>query len=253
MNFVFAILAYAVVGYFQAYAPLISEVREGWPAAEAGVEPGDLIVAVDGREVDLWVEFARYVQERPGDTVRLTIERDGRRLELATAVAVFDTTVADTAGRDTTITFGRIGVMLETENPLRAYSPLGALAAGTRQTGQITWLVLEFVGRLVTGRASPRELGGPILIGQYSGQMARAGLAAFVAFMAFLSVNLAVLNLLPIPILDGGHLLFLAIEAVRGRAVSVEVRAKLTQIGFVLILALMAWVVTSDLLRLAGR
>jgi regulator of sigma E protease len=253
MNFVFGILAFAGLSYYQGYAPLVAEVREGWPAAEAGVQPGDLIVAVDGKDVDLWMDFAGYISRHPGDTVRLTIERDGRRIELTSLVAVFDTTVADTAGRDTTITLGRIGVTLETENPRRAFGPLGALAAGTRQTIDLTGLIVGFLGQLVTGQASARELGGPILIGQYSGQAARAGLAAFIGFMAFLSVNLAVLNLLPIPILDGGHLVFLAVEAVRGRALSLEARARLSQLGFILILALMVWVVTSDVLRLAGR
>jgi regulator of sigma E protease len=253
MNFIFAILAYSGVAYFAAYAPLIAVVDPGMPAEEAGVRPGDLIVAVDDNDVAVWTDVAVYIAERPGESIRLAVERDERVLELTTAIATVDTTVQTAAGKDTTLVYGRIGIQLETENPRRAFGPAASLAAGTRQTLGMTRLVLGFLGQLVTGRASPRELGGPIMIGQYSGRFARMGPAAFISFMAFLSLNLAILNLLPIPILDGGHLVFLIIEAVRGRAVSLEVRARLSQFGFVLLLALMVWVITSDVLRLAGK
>jgi regulator of sigma E protease len=253
MNLLFAILAYSGVAYFVAWAPLIAEVEEGSPAQAAGVQPGDLILAVDGREIDLWLEFANYVSERPGKNIELLIGRGDQRIELTTAVATVDTTVQTLEGKDTTVVFGRIGVLLQSENPRRAYGLGESFVVGAGQAYDMTRLVLGFLGQLVSGRASPRELGGPIMIGQYSGRFARMGPAALISFMAFLSLNLAILNLLPIPILDGGHLLFLVIEAVRGRAVSIEVRARLSQLGFVLILALMVWVITSDVLRLIGR
>ncbi len=253
MNFVFAILAFAGLAYYASYAPLIADVQEGWPAAEAGVRAGDVILAVDDVETELWVDFAEQITRRPGETVMLRIERDGRQIELTTLVAAFDTTLADTAGKDTTITFGRVGVTLDTENPRRAFGIGASLATGSRQAVDLSLLILDFLGELITGKASPRNLGGPILIGQVSGQAARAGAGALLGWMAFLSVNLAVLNLLPIPILDGGHLVFLAVEAIRGRALSAQARARLSQFGFILLMALTVWVFTSDVLRLTGN
>ncbi|KPK58686.1 MAG: hypothetical protein AMS21_10475 [Gemmatimonas sp. SG8_38_2] len=253
MNFVFAIFAFAGVAYYLSYAPLIGSVEEGMPAAEAGVLPGDLIVAVDTVETRLWTEFATYVRQRPGETVSLGIERDEQELRLPTLIAAIDTTVVDTAGNDTTITFGRIGVSRDTVNVLRAYGLGESMMEGTRQTVDLSVAIVRFVGELVTGKVSPRNLGGPILIGQVSGQAARAGVIALLGWMAFLSVNLAVLNMLPIPILDGGHLVFLAIEGVRGKPLSAQARARLSQLGFIVIMALMVWVFASDILRLTGK
>ncbi len=253
MNFLFAVFAFAGIAFYTSYAPLIAEVDEGWPAAEAGLRPGDRILAVDGNEVELWTEFAAYVWSRPNGSVTLVVGRDGERLELTTQIAAVDTTGTNEAGEDTTITYGRIGVSRPLENPPRAFGPLRSLAVGAQQTVEFSGLVVGFIGELITGQASPRDLGGPILIAQYSGRFARAGLIAFINFMAILSVHLAVLNLLPIPILDGGHLIFLLVEAVRGRALSLQARVRLSQVGLVLILALMVWVLTSDVLRLTGN
>lgn len=253
MNFVFAMFAFAGVAYYLSYAPLIGSVDEDWPAAEAGVLPGDLILAVDAVETRLWTEFSAQIRQRPGETVTLQIERDEQELQLRSLIAVVDTTVVDTAGNDTTITFGRIGVTMETENPLRVYGLGESMVEGSRRAVDLAVTITRFVGELVTGKVSPRNLGGPILIGQVSGQAARAGAIALLGWMAFLSVNLAVLNLLPIPILDGGHLVFLVIEAVRGRALSAKARARLSQLGFIVIMALMVWVFASDILRLTGK
>ncbi|UCC73090.1 MAG: RIP metalloprotease RseP [Gemmatimonadota bacterium] len=251
MNFVFAIIAYSGLAYDRSWIPLIGGVREDSPAQEAGVQAGDLITAVDDQEIDMWLEFAGYVSQRPGETVTLRVLRDGQEVELQSRIerAV---TVVDSVSGDS-IVHGQIGVYRDTINVRRALGLGGSLAAGTRQTFGITGLILEFLGQLITGQASARDVGGPILIGQLSGQAARAGAAALLNFMAFLSVNLAVLNLLPIPILDGGHLVFLAVEAVRGRALSLQTRARLSQVGFILILAIMVWAITSDVLRATGN
>jgi len=161
-------------------------------------------------------------------------------------------TVVDSVSGDSLI-HGQIGVYRDTISAGRALGVGGSLVKGTQRTFELTWLILRFVGRLITGAESARDIGGPILIGQLSGQAARAGVGYLIAFMAFLSVNLAVLNLLPIPILDGGHLVFLAVEAIRGRALSLQTRARLSQVGFLLILAIMVWAITSDVLRAVGN
>jgi regulator of sigma E protease len=250
MNFVFAIFAFAGLAYYQSWEPLIGGVEEDSPAARAGIRPGDRVLAVDGTEVDRWVEFAELVGQRAGEEVKLRVARGDQTLALDTEVARVAAAV-DTASGDTIFT-GRIGVYRDTINSKRVLGLAGALVAGTDQSFRITGLILEYIGELFTGAASARDLGGPILIGQLSGRAARAGVGVLINFMALLSVHLAVLNLFPIPILDGGHLLFLGVEAVRGRALSLEVRARLSQVGFILILALMVWVLTADVLRLTG-
>jgi regulator of sigma E protease len=113
-------------------------------------------------------------------------------------------------------------------------------------------LTADFLRDLFTGKTSARTVGGPIQIGQLSGRVARLGLEPFLTFMALFSVNLAVLNLLPIPVLDGGHLMFLLVEGVRGRALSLEQRMRLSQVGFVIVLAIMVWAVANDVLKLFG-
>lgn len=251
MNFLFAVFAFAGLAYWSpvSFEPRIGEVEPGSPAAEAGVKPGDLVLSVDGVKTRLWGDLAGYVSQRAGEEVTLVVQRDGRRLEIDTRVAL-DTMVQEQTGD--TVVQARIGVVRDTLNARRALSPMGAIVEGTRVSVGFTVLIVDYLGQLVTGRASARELGGPILIGQLSGEAGRAGFSVLIRFMALLSINLAILNLLPIPILDGGHLVFLAIEAIRGRALSVKVRVRWSQVGMILILAIMVWAITNDLLRVAG-
>ena len=153
MNLLFAVLAFSGITYHASYAPLISEVQEGQPAAEAGVQPGDLILAVDGNEIDLWVEFVDYISQRPGETVNLLVDRDGAEIELRSAIARFDTTITTFQGKDSTIVWGRIGVARDTVKPRHAYGIIESLSVGTRQTLAFSGLVLDFLGQLVTGQA----------------------------------------------------------------------------------------------------
>jgi regulator of sigma E protease len=149
---------------------------------------------------------------------------------------------------DVRLPFVSIDALLPRERP----GPIGAIRHGALQTWDITALTVDFLGGLFTGRQSARNIGGPIMIGQLSGRFARAGLMEFLGFMAILSVNLAILNLLPIPVLDGGHLVFLGVEAVRGRPLSLDQRMRLSQVGFVLIIMLMVWAIGNDVIRAVG-
>jgi len=128
----------------------------------------------------------------------------------------------------------------------------GAIEYGFVQTWDVVALTVDFLRDLFTGAASPRIVGGVIQIGHLSGQVVRMGPEAFLGFMALFSVNLAVLNLLPIPVLDGGHLVFLAFEAVRRRPLSIQQRMRASQVGFVIVVAIMVWAVANDVLRLFG-
>jgi len=149
-------------------------------------------------------------------------------------------------------TVGKIGVGPGVALRHERYDVPGALGAGVRQTLDDTKLVLFTLKALVVGQVSPRELGGPILIGQLSGRAAQFGLAPFLAFIALFSVNLAILNLLPIPVLDGGRLVFLLAEGVLGRPLSRGLRIRLSQVGVALLLAIMLLALTNDVLRLFG-
>lgn len=228
---------------------VLAEVMANGPAAQAGLRSGDRIVQVGGTPVETWQQFIAVVERSPGQPVPLVVERDGQRFE--TSVTPHDREL------DSGIRVGRIDVAIpylspEMHLPRERLGPVGSVARGFTQTWEVTALTVDFLFGMVTGRHSARNVGGPIMIGQMSGRFARAGAEAFLTFMAILSINLAILNLLPIPVLDGGHLVFLGIEAVRGRALSFEQRMRMTQVGFVFIIMLMAWAIGNDLLRAIG-
>jgi regulator of sigma E protease len=227
----------------------VGTVDPGSPAEAAGLAPGDLIVKVDADTVRFWDELTGLVRPRPEQTVMLTIVRGGVASEiLVTTAGVSDQDPM--TGKS--IQVGRLGIFVAEALREVEFTPLGAVAEGWRQMTGGVRLVLVTVRGLVLGQVSPKELGGPIVIGQLSGRMARAGLIPFLNFMAFISINLAVFNLLPIPVLDGGHLVFLVLEGVRGRPVPASWRLRLTQVGMFLLMALVVLVVYNDVLRLLG-
>lgn len=250
MNFLFAVVVFAgLIQQRGALQPVVDVVFEGSHAEQAGLRPGDQIVAVDSLEISQAGRFGRYIQDKGEGLITITVEREGQRLELATRVG--SVIRVDNETGDTTIYEG-IGIQWDTTRRLPVSLVESAVGGWSDAVGW-SGLILRYIGELFVGKASFRDLGGPITIGQLSGQAARAGVGPLFYFMAVLSVNLAILNLLPVPILDGGHLVFLAIEAVRGRALSLETRARASQVGLIFILALMVWALTSDFLRISGN
>jgi regulator of sigma E protease len=230
--------------------PVIRMAEPGSPADRAGIRAGDRILAVDDVTVRTWEDFRRAIEARPGVEASVRIQRDGGEL-VRTLVP------NEIQGRDAVTgeirTVGQAGVLAW--GPDITYQPMApgaALAYGWNQTVTISTTILGFLRDLVTGQMSMRNLGSIVTIGEASGQAAAEGIPVYLMFMAFFSVNLAILNLLPIPVLDGGHLVFLAIEAVRGRPVSVEQRMRWSQVGFVVLIGIMALALGNDFLRLFG-
>ncbi len=229
--------------------PELIFVEPGAPAHRAGVRSGDVVVAVAGDRVHLWSQVQDRIRARPGQETEIVVARNGEELTFTVTPSTVEGITPD--GEPQTI--GQIGV--QAQNPPITYTrvaPLEAVQVGWNETVFVTGFILNFLGDLVTGQVSARNLGSIVTIGEASGQAAAEGLPVFLSFMALFSINLAILNLLPIPILDGGHLVFLAIEGIRGRPVSAEQRMRWSQVGFFILLGIMALALGNDFLRLFG-
>lgn len=226
---------------------VIPELVAGGPAERAGMRVGDRVVAVNGKPVVGWNDFVRVVRASPGKPVAIDVVRGSGPAR----VTVTPTAERETGPEGKSVTVGKFGVR-EPALPI-VRRPIGfveAVKTGFVETWEGTVAILDALRQLVTGETSARNMGGLLTIGQASGQTARMGLDAFLSFLAFFSINLAVLNLLPIPVLDGGHLMFLTVEAVRGRPLSVETRIRLSQLGLLIVVALMLWANGNDVVRL---
>lgn len=228
----------------------IGLVYPGQPAARAGLRSGDVIVHAGADTVRSWNDMLRRIWASPGRPLDLLALR-GDSVVHVTVVPEVHTETDSASPRPAT--YGLIGA-LQDPPTVRERVDLGtALASGAAQTvGQVGAVVVS-VKRLILRQASVREVGGPILIAQMSGQVARLGLDWFLNFLAFFSVSLAVLNLLPIPVLDGGQAVFLLAEAVRRKPLSLQLRMRLTQVGLLVILGIMALAIANDVLRILPR
>lgn len=227
--------------------PVIGQIVQDGPADRAGLQPGDTILAVDSVATPQWAEVVGLLGERAGDSLTVTVSRRGDRVRVTLVPDASPTdTLADGRAR------GIIGVVLASPTRRDPVTLAQALAGGWRETANWSTQIVRSVRGMLFGRVSSRDVGGPILIGQLAAQTARAGFEPFLAFMAVISVNLAVLNLLPIPVLDGGQFLFLLGEAVLRRPLSLKLRERLTMVGLALILALMVLAFSNDIRRLLG-
>ncbi len=228
----------------------VGAVNPGSPAERGGLEAGDRVLVAGGVPMTNWYDFVDVVEARPGVRTELSLERGGRSL---TRVVTPEATMEDHPVTGERVRVGKVGIFPPLgELAHRDVSLIQAVQLGYAETVGISALILGFLGDLVTGGVSPRSVGSIVTIGAASGQAAQRGMETFLRFMALFSVNLAVLNLLPIPILDGGHLVFLGIEAVRGKALSVEQRLRWSHFGFLIIMGIMLWALSNDILRLFG-
>ncbi|MBA3498677.1 MAG: RIP metalloprotease RseP [Gemmatimonadales bacterium] len=229
-------------------APVVGQVVPGRPAARAGIRPGDTITAVAGRPVTQWYDLLELLRRRGAEPIAVEVARGGQRVSYEISPYVDSITGPD--GKPQAI--GRIGVAMGGDFRSEPLSPGAAVVEGWHATVGASTQIVRTVRGLFTGRISQREVGGPILIGQLAGESARMGLDTFLAFMALISINLAVLNLLPVPVLDGGQFLFLLAEAVVRRPLPLKLRERLTMVGLVLIVLLMGLAFSNDIRRLIG-
>lgn len=245
-NFIVAILILAAFGFMlgeNRTPAAIGSITKGSPAAMAGLQPGDTITSFGGREMDTWVDMVSFTTLRPGEAVHIVYQRGGQTFETDAVIG----TVEEKDRFGNVMKIGRLGIGPPAEPVVR---PVGLLAApwlGVRQTGEILRMQIDGLGQIVTGRRSVAELGGPLRIGQVAGQRLSMGLREFVFLIALISINLGFINLLPVPVLDGGHLLFYGIEAVRRRPVEPQVMEWAFRGGLMAILALMLLVTFNDL------
>jgi regulator of sigma E protease len=236
---------FAVYGQYVA-EPMVAEVRPGSPAAAAGFKPGDRFVSVGGSKVDTFEDVQRLVSGRAGDKLTFVVRRGGKDVTLTATPKA--TEQKDALGN--TVQVGIIGVVNNEalgQPHLVTYGPLGALGQATVQTGEIIGRTGQFLERFAAGREDRCQLGGPVKIADMAGRAAKLGFEWLVQLVALLSVGIGVLNLLPIPPLDGGHLLFYLIEAVIRRPVSDGIVELVYRAGFVLVLAFMGFVFWNDL------
>lgn len=251
-NFILAIFIFSVA-FMTVGAPVteprVDEVLPGSAAEQAGIRAGDLIVSIEGREIESFTEIQRLVVLRAGEELKVVIERNGERLDLAITPKIKE----EPDGFGGTLRKGQLGVQHNREGAIR-YERMGPLQA--IETGaELTWFVvdatLRYLGKLFTGHESPDQIGGPISMAKAAGDAASIGFIDFVILIASLSASIGLVNLFPIPLLDGGHLVYYALEAVRGKPLGKRAQEWGFRVGFSVVIFLMVFGTWNDLTRVA--
>lgn len=239
-----------IVRYAPEIDPVIGEVLPGGAAARAGFQSGDRLVAANGKGVTTWQDWVKLIRQHPSQPLRIEYEREGQ-MHILTVVP---DTVDDNGQR-----IGKIGAGPKVDPALMddlmtevRYGPVEALGRGAEKTWDMSLFTLEMMGRMVVGQVSWKNLSGPLTIADYAGQSATLGWISFVGFLALVSVSLGVLNLLPVPLLDGGHLMYYVAEVLTGRPVSERTMEIGSRVGMMLLLLLMSFALFNDLQRLIG-
>ena len=234
--------------YRPAIPPVIDEVVADSPAESAGLRTGDLVLSADGVPMETWGDWVDHVRARPGEPIALQFQRDGQVGETTLTPAI----MKDAEGE----AYGQVGVSVQVpewpEGMLRefSYGPLQSVALASQRTGELVLFTLNSIKKMLTGLISHKNLSGPITIAKVATASAQSGLESFVAFLALLSVSLGVLNLLPIPVLDGGHLMYYTIELLVGRPVPEKVQMLGYQVGLFIIVGIMMLALYNDFGRL---
>jgi len=254
INFIFAAFLLAIMaGTVGTARPLagVGEIMASSAAEKAGLIKGDRIIAIDGQSITWFEDLRKIVSKNPGKKLNFTIQRNTQTINIPIipeTIAGAPTSPNDGAGQPET---GRLGVAPDAEQiDYIRQNPIMALWTGIRQTGVLSVRIVSYVGDIISGNRSAKELGGVLRIAQVSGQMAQNGFLDVVFLMALLSINLGVINLFPIPVLDGGHLLFLGFEAIRGKPLGANTQEYGFRFGLILLLILFVYVTWNDLIQL---
>ncbi len=246
-NFLLAMVVFvllALVGT-PVFTPQIGKVESGTPAHRAGLIPGDLVTAIDGKPIRQWDEIKEVLQRNDGREMIFTILRNNESLEAK---------ITPGTREDKTV-FGEprkvyyIGVLPKGETTIRRYDPISAVGVGIARTVQMSYLTVLGIWKLLVGQVPSSTIGGPILILQMTEQQVSQGILPVLFFVALLSINLGVINLLPIPVLDGGHLLRFLIEGITRKPLSIKNWEIAQQIGFFILISIMLYATYNDLMR----
>ena len=236
----------ATFGAARPYAG-VGEIMPGSAAAEAGFEAGDRIVSIDGEAVEWFSDLVRIVSVQPEMLLKIKVRRGDDEFVLTATPKRHQQPGAE--GK--TVEIGLLGVRYDPQQMhYERQNPLMAVWLGIQQTASLTEKTLSFLGQVISGRQGTEGIGGPLRIVQYAGITFQSGIENFILFLAVLSINLGLINLFPIPILDGGHLLFFAVEAIRGRPLGPQAQEYGFRFGLILVLILMVFVTWNDLVQL---
>jgi len=249
-NFLFAVVAFAaafVVG-LPSLLPEVGEVKPDFPAFQAGLQTGDRILEVNGSPIKRWEDLAKVIHESRDRPLNLKVERERKTFQVSITPQV--STQKNLFGDDVRV--GLIGISPSGNTFIERADPFSAVYRAVLQSWRVTELTVMSIYKIIEGKISAKTIGGPILIAQLAGQQAKAGLLSLVIFMAVISINLVILNILPIPVLDGWHLLIFLLEAVIGRPVSLKIRERAQQIGVFIIIFIMLLVFYNDISRIIG-
>jgi regulator of sigma E protease len=216
------------------------------PAEAAGIQEGDEVIAVNGHPVSDWEEMARWISAAEGERLTLKIRRDDETISKAVTPKLIES--QNIFGE--TVEKYVIGISASGAFEMEHLNPVEAIAEGFTQTWRIIELTVVSVGKIISGTLSAKTLGGPIMIAQLAGEHAKAGITELIFFIALLSINLGILNLLPIPVLDGGHLVFFFIEAITRKPVNLRMREIAQQVGILVLIMLMIFVFYNDITRI---
>lgn len=228
------------IGLLPPQSALVGALAPNMPAQKAGMQVGDRILSIGGEPIESWYDLKRVIQANAGAAVPVVVARDGGE-------QTFDIQpVKDDANGDAYL----IGIAPQQESVFKRFGPIAAIQAGADRTVELIELTLTFIQKLFTGHVSTKNIGGPITVVQIAGQAAQTDLSAILSVLAFLSIQLGILNLLPIPILDGGHLFFNLIELVFRRPLSLRTREIAQQVGLVMLVLLMVLAFYNDIMRL---
>ncbi|WP_296580504.1 RIP metalloprotease [Xanthobacter sp.] len=253
-NFLLAIAIFAIVFMVfgkQVTAPRVDQINPGSAAEIAGFKPGDLVLEIDGAKVDSFSDMQRIVGSHAGQPLAFTVARGDREVTLTATPELKE--VKDPFGNSHRT--GLLGIsrsLAAGDVTTQRFGPVEAIGMGAQETWFVVARTFDYLGGLVAGRESADQLGGPIRIAQVSGQVATFGIGALLSLAAVLSVSIGLLNLFPIPLLDGGHLLFYAFEAIRGRPLSARTQDIGFRIGLALVLMLMIFATWNDVLHIAA-